>query len=151
MKLGKLVKEHGFAQRCAYGPGLLRWHWGQGARGLVRNLTKNLFAVMRYQWPKALGATCLLLVFNLGPLVGAWRAPGWTKLPFAIALGCIAGLHVGIARRSGVPKRYFFLYPVSTLLLAYTMLRSMGHVLRHGGVVWRGTRYQLEELKKGLV
>jgi hypothetical protein len=33
----------------------------------------------------------------------------------------------------------------------YTMLRSMLLTLWHGGVVWRGTKYPLEELKRGLV
>jgi hypothetical protein len=151
MKLGKLVKRHGLRQRNVFGPGLLPWRWGSGALGLVRNLTKNTFALLQFRWPKALGACVLWLVFNLLPIIGLWRAPGLAKLPYAIALACIAGLYAGMGRRTSVPAWTFLLYPLSALLIVYTVLRSMAHTLRHGGVVWRGTRYSLEELRKGLV
>jgi hypothetical protein len=35
--------------------------------------------------------------------------------------------------------------------MAFTLLRSMAHAARHKGVVWRGTRYSLEELRRGWV
>ena len=79
MKLGKLAKQHGFAQRNVFGRGLLDWHWGQGAFGLVRNLTKNFFALMLFRWPRALGACLLLAFLNLMPFLGVWLAPGWAK------------------------------------------------------------------------
>jgi len=50
-----------------------------------------------------------------------------------------------------VPPYYFLLHPISTILFVYTLLRSMVHTLRNDGIVWRGTRYPLEELKKGMV
>ena len=40
---------------------------------------------------------------------------------------------------------------VSALLIVFTMFRSIAHTLRHDGIVWRGTRYELEELRKGMV
>jgi len=52
---------------------------------------------------------------------------------------------------SPVPAYYFFLHPVSTSLFMYTLLRSMVHTLANGGIVWRGTKYPLEELRKGMV
>ncbi len=151
MKLGKLVKEHGLAQRNVFGLGLLPWSWGQGAFGLVRNLTKNLFALMQFRIGKALGASALWLFFNLLPVVGAILAPHWAKIPYLVALAALAAIHLGMARRTAVPAWTFFLYPVSALLIVYTMLRSLAHTLRHRGVIWRDTRYDLEELRKGMV
>ncbi len=151
MKMGKLVKQQGCASRYALGPGLLVWHWGSGAWGVVRNLTKNFFASMKYRWGKALGACLLLLFLNLMPLVGVLLAPRWAKLGYALALTCIGMLHLGMAKRTPVPAWTFFFYPLSTLLIVLTMLRSMAHTLRYRGVVWRGTRYSLEELRRGLV
>ena len=151
MKLGKLVKQHGFAQRNVFGPGLLDWHWGHGAFGLVGNLTKNLFALMQYRWPRALGACLLLAFLNLMPFLGVWLAPGWAKAGYVVALTALAVLYLGLSRRVPISPLYFFTHPISTLLLIFTMLRSIAHVLRHGGVVWRGTRYSLEELRRGLV
>ncbi len=52
---------------------------------------------------------------------------------------------------SSIPPYYFFLHPVSTSLFMYTLLRSMVHTLANGGIVWRGTKYPLDELRKGMV
>jgi len=151
MKLGKLVKMHRLAQRNVFGPGLLPWSWGSGAFGLVRNLTKNLFALMQFRPAKALGASALWLFLNLMPIIGAAFAAGWARLPYIAALAAIAAIYIGMGRRTSVPAWTFLLHPVSALLLVYTMLRSMAHTLRHRGVIWRGTRYELEELRKGMV
>jgi cellulose synthase/poly-beta-1,6-N-acetylglucosamine synthase-like glycosyltransferase len=54
MKLGKLVKTGGYAQRNVYGLDLISLRWTKGAMGMVDNLTKNSFAIMSFQWPRAL-------------------------------------------------------------------------------------------------
>jgi len=36
-------------------------------------------------------------------------------------------------------------------LFMYTLLRSMVQTLANDGVVWRGTKYPLDELRKGMV
>ncbi|MGZ4821753.1 MAG: glycosyltransferase [Terriglobales bacterium] len=151
MKLGKLVKAHRLAQRNVFGPGLLPWSWGRGALGLSRNLTKNLFALMQFRIAKALGACVLWLFFNLMPLIGVILAPRWAKLPFAAALIALAGIYVGMGRRTAVPAWTFLFHPISALLIVFTMLRSIAHTIRHRGIIWRGTRYELEELRKGMV
>jgi hypothetical protein len=56
-----------------------------------------------------------------------------------------------MSARSAVPAYYFFLHPVSTSLFMYTLMRSMFHTLKNDGIVWRGTKYPLEELRKGMV
>jgi hypothetical protein len=139
------------AQRSVFGPGLLPWSWGTGAFGLVRNLTKNLFALMQFRPGKALGACALWLFFNLMPLSGAIRAPGWAKAPFVAALAALGVIYAGMARRTSVPAWTFLFHPLSALLIVYTMLRSIAHTWRHRGVVWRDTRYELKELRKGMV
>lgn len=151
MKLGKLVKKYGLTQRCAFGPGLLPWRWGRGALGLSRNLTKNMFSLLQFRWGKSIGALLLLLALNFLPLAGVIWAPRWAKIPYAIALFSIAGIHIGMSRRTEVPWWTFLFYPLSALMMAATLIRSMLHAARNHGVVWRGTRYSLEELRKGWV
>src|SRR5262249_22307444 len=114
-------------------------------------LTKNFFAVLSFQsWRTLLSAVALALV-NLGPFLGILLAHGWARLPYAIALGSIFLIYLGMSWRSSVPPYYFFLHPVSTAILTYTLLRSMFLTLWSGGIVWRGTKYPLEELRKGMV
>lgn len=151
MKLGKVVKTAGYAQRNVFGEDLISIRWAKGALGVVRNLTKNFFAIMSFQWPRAL-LSCLALAFlNLMPFLGVWLAHGWVRLPYAVALLSMFLIYLGMSWKSAVPPYYFFLHPISTMLFMYTMLRSMLLTLWRGGVVWRGTKYPLEELRKGLV
>jgi glycosyltransferase involved in cell wall biosynthesis len=151
MKLGKIVKTSGYAQRTIFGADLVSIRWAKGAMGVVRNLTKNFFALMSFQWLRAL-ASCFTLAFlNLMPFLGVWLAHGWARLPYGVALLSIFAIYVGMSWKSSVPPYYFFLHPVSTTLFVYTMLRSMVVTLWHGGVVWRGTKYSLEDLRRGLV
>jgi glycosyltransferase involved in cell wall biosynthesis len=151
MKLGKLVKQHGLAQRNVLGPELLPWQWGRGAFGIVRNLTKNMFASMQFNWVRAIGASILFCFLNLFPFAGLVLAPGWAKLPFAIALVAVAALYAGLSRLLPVSAAYVVLHPISSLLLLYTLARSMAHAARHRGVIWRGTWYSLEDLRRGMV
>jgi glycosyltransferase involved in cell wall biosynthesis len=151
MKLGKVVKNAGFAQRNVFGGDLISIHWARGAMGVVNNLTKNFFAVLSFQSWRTIISAVALLYLNLGPFLGIWLAHGGSRLPFAIALGSMFAIYVGMSWRSSVPPYYFLLHPVSTVLFTYTLLRSMVLTLWHDGIEWRGTKYPLEELRKGLV
>ena len=151
MKLGKVVKKAGFAQRNIFGADLISIRWAQGAMGVVNNLTKNFFAVLSFQWPRAL-ASCVALAFlNLMPFVGIVLAHGWAKSGYGLALFSMFAIYYGMSDKSDIPPYYFVLHPVSTALFLYTVLRSMALTLGRGGVIWRGTFYPLEELRRGLV
>jgi hypothetical protein len=151
MKLGKVVKNAGFAQRNVFGADLISIRWANGARGVVDNLTKNFFAVLSFQWWRTVISALGLAFLNLMPFLGVCLAHGWERLPYAIALASMFLIYLGMSWRSGVPAYYFALHPVSTALFVYTLLRSMFHTLRNDGIVWRGTKYPLEELRKGMV
>ncbi|MFZ2083996.1 MAG: glycosyltransferase family 2 protein [Candidatus Sulfotelmatobacter sp.] len=151
MKLGKVVKNGGFAQRNVFGGDLISIRWANGALGVVNNLTKNFFAVLSFQWPRTLISAFGLAFLNLMPFLGVWLAHGWERLPYAVALGSMFLIYWGMSLRSGVPAYYFLLHPVSTALFIYTLMRSMFHTLWNDGIVWRGTKYPLEELRKGMV
>ena len=151
MKLGKVIKNAGFAQRNVFGEDLISIRWAKGAMGVVNNLTKNFFAVLSFQCWRTIGSALGLLFLNLGPFLGVWLSHGWQRLPYAVALGSIFLIYVGMSLKSSIPPYYFFLHPVSTVMFGYTLLRSMFLTLWNGGVTWRGTKYPLEELRKGVV
>jgi glycosyltransferase involved in cell wall biosynthesis len=151
MKLGKVVKNGGFAQRNVFGADLISIRWARGAMGVVDNLTKNFFAIMSFQWPRAL-ASCFALAFlNLMPFAGILLAHVWARLGYAVALFSMFSIYAGMSRQSDIPPYYFLLHPISSALFVYTMLRSTFLALWKGGVVWRGTFYPLEDLRRGMV
>jgi len=151
MKLGKVVKNAGFAQRNVFGGDLISIRWAHGAMGVVNNLTKNFFAVLSFQWWRALISALGLAFLNLGPFLGVWLAHGWARAPYGVALTSMALLYLGMSWKSPVPAYYVLLHPVSTTLFIYTLLRSMALTLWNDGIEWRGTKYPLEELRKGMV
>jgi hypothetical protein len=151
MKLGKVIKNAGFRQRNVFGEDLISIRWAKGALGVVNNLTKNFFAILSFQWWRAIASVFVLLFLNLGPFLGVWLARGWGRLPYAIALGSMFLIYLGMSFKSSIRPYYFFLHPISTLMFGYTLLRSMWLTLRNNGVTWRGTTYPLEELRKGIV
>lgn len=151
MKLGKVIKNAGFRQRNVLGGDLLEIHWAHGARGVVRNLTKNFFAVMSYQSWRAIGFCVAAAFLNIMPFAGVFLANGWARIPYAVALACLFFLYFGMSLFSDVRPWYVLLHPFGTLLFIYTMLRSMFFAFRNGGVEWRGTVYPLDELRRGLV
>ena len=151
MKLGKLVKQGGYVQRNVFGQDLISLRWVKGAMGMVNNLTKNFFAILSFQWWRTLGSVFMVLFLNLLPFVGVLLAHGWARVPYAIGLLSILGLYIGMARMSAIPVYYFFLHPVSTLMFAYILLRSMTLTLLQRGIFWRGTFYPLDELRNGMV
>ena len=150
MFLGRLVKAKGFAQRNVFGRDLISLRWAKGAMGVVGNLNKNFFALMRFNWAISLLAAVLLAVVNIGPFAGLLAATGWSKAGYAVALLSIALLYVGMSSKSQVSPMYFVWHPVSTILVIYTLMRSTWAVLANDGITWRGTHYSLSELKKSL-
>lgn len=151
MKLGKVVKEAGYAQRNVFGEDLISLYWARGALGMVRNLSKNFFAILSFQWPRTL-LTCLTLAFlNLWPFAGIWLSHGMARIPYAIALLSMFLIYLGMSWKSPIRPYYFFLHPIGSTLFIYILLQSMLLTLVRDGVVWRGTKYPLEELRRGRV
>ncbi len=151
MKLGKVVKKAGYAQRNVFGGNLISIRWAKGAMGIVNNLTKNFFAVLSFQWWRTVISAFGLAFLNFGPFLGIFLAHGWARLPYAVALTAIFAIYIGMSWRSAVPPYYFLLHPLSTAMFIYTLVRSMFLTLWNDGIEWRGTKYPLEELRKGMV
>lgn len=145
MSLARRIKGAGLRTRAAFGVGLVRLRWAEGALGLVGVLTKNMFALFEFR-PVLLLAGCAgIAVLTLAPLPGL--AIAGARLPSALALAGIAGMYGLLARYSRLPVWSFFLYPIGAVLLMYSLVRSMAVTLRQGGVQWRGTFYSIEELR----
>ncbi|HEY0795165.1 MAG TPA: glycosyltransferase [Acidisarcina sp.] len=156
VRMGYKIKRAGYRQRAAYARDMVRIRWGVGVPGLMRNLTKNAFAVFGYRVPMLLGGCfglailCLMAfvpILFLLPLHG-WTHTGFLLGPAVVQLTAIALLARYQQRHSGIGAQYVLLFPVGACLMIYAMLRSMVVTLRRGGVGWRGTLYPLSELRK---
>jgi glycosyltransferase involved in cell wall biosynthesis len=148
MRLGEKVKQAGLASRVAFGEGMVTLRWAVGTRGVVANLTKNFFAQLHYNLGFAVAASLGLLWLHLGPWIGTAFAHGWTRAGYAAALGCLVAVYAAMGRRTKIGAGYVLLHPVASVLMVFTLMRSTVLTLARGGVVWRGTFYPLQELKR---
>jgi len=148
MKLGEVVKLEGYRQRNVFGRDLLKLRWVFGTFGMVRNLTKNFFAILHFNAAFAALAVCGVLVVNLGPFVGFWLASAWARVGFVVSLVSLVVIYFGMSRRSDIPTIYVLLHPIGALLFSYAVVRSVVVTLARGGIVWRGTWYPLAQLKE---
>ena len=144
--LGRRVRAAGLRQRLAFAPGLVLVHWAPGALGLIRGMTKNLFALVNFRVLLQLGILAAMAILFLLPLAGlAW----WpTLLPSLLVIACLALYYRFAGEITGIPARYGWLYLLGLLAILGAMLRSMLVTLWRRGVVWRGTLYPLSELRQ---
>ena len=147
IRLGVEVKRAGYCQRVAFGRGLIRLRWAEGALHFTRNLTKNFFAVFRFRVLPALGACAAVLIFSLGPF-GAVAGPLPFRIPAALFLLALLFLYRRLGRYNGIATAYFLTFPVAAAILIYALLRSVVITLVNGGIRWRNTFYPLSELRK---
>lgn len=148
LKLGQAVKDHGFAQDCVRGPGLVRLRWAEGAFGVVRNMQKNLFSLLRFSWPLSVSAAIATILYHIGPWVGLFLAPGITKVGFGVGSFAIVLLYQRLAQQFDLPLWYWLTQPIAALMFVYTLLNSAASSVIHGGVRWRGTTYSVEEIRR---
>jgi hypothetical protein len=149
LKLGAAIKKAGLRQDVVFGHNMVRLRWAGGAVAVVRNLEKNLFAVLQFRLSLVLAVCIVVLFLAVWPFLGLVLAPGWAKCSFAFAVAMIAAAYFGVSRNLRVSPLLFLTCPISALLFIFATLRSAFAALRDGAITWRGTKYSLEELRKG--
>ena len=151
MKLGKIVKQAGF--RSGVGVALdsvvVRWH--AGARNLIRGVTKNFFAGTGFSLMRVIVSIVGLLATNVLPFVGVAFGHGWVRMLAAIGAVMALALHAGVDFVVRASPLYCFTMPLGAVIFSYMLLRSTFFTLKQGGIIWRGTFYPLEALKRGAV
>jgi Glycosyl transferase family 2 len=151
MKLGKLVKEAGFRSGAAKAGYAVSVHWHAGIGNMVRGTTKNLFAASGFKlWMTAVQAFGLLLMCVF-PAVALAFAHGWARVFACVAAGVPLVVAGAVAREFKTSVGWAVTYPIGAAIFAWMLMRSAIVTLWRGGIVWRGTFYPLEELRRGVV
>lgn len=146
LMLGRRVRAAGMRQRLAFAPGLVLVHWASGVRGLVRGMTKNLFAMVNFRLWHALFLACAIVLLYLTPLAGlAWYR---TTLPSLVILACLGVQYRSMGELTGIASRWVWLAPLGAVTFLWAILRSVAVTTWHGGVRWRETFYPLRELRR---
>ncbi len=175
IKLGKLLKASGARTGVIDGSSGLAVRWVEGLRGVVLGLEKNTFAGMGFRLDTVLLSTVAILVAQVFPPLGL-LAGGPTAILSALSLACMAAVAAVMAPAAWAPDRpastlavkassdvrraaawqlpaavWGLAFPLAALLFLFVMARSTWLAYQRGAVLWRGTPYPLDELRRGVV
>lgn len=151
MALGKILKRSGARQTFARNDGLVSVHWHPGIRGLIHGVEKNAFPGLHYNIPLGLLAPWLLLLVSWAPGFGFLLGSPVAWLLSLCAWCGVLLCYREVARSVNIKAWHAVTMPLGVTLFLYAFVRSMALTLIRGGVVWRGTFYPLEDLKRGRV
>ena len=145
--LGKLVKQNGYHQECMLAESLVTLNWYRSVQEMIDGLMKNVYAFFHYRLIYALVGISVFLIVVVLPILGAVVTRGVAQWFFICAvLIRVGGLGVGMIR-VGLPPFSAFLLLFTPFLLLYIIIKAVIMVHRDGGVVWRQTHYDLEQLR----
>jgi len=151
MKLGKIVKQAGFRSSVGIAQDSVVVRWHAGARNLINGVTKNFFAVSGFSVTRVAIAIVGMFLMNVLPFAGLFFGHGWVRILAGVSVVIVLCMHAAVDIVMRVSPLYCFTVPIGAVLFAYMLLRSTVYTLRQGGIIWRGTFYPLEALKRGAV
>jgi glycosyltransferase involved in cell wall biosynthesis len=151
MKLAKIVKQAGFRSGVAIAQDFFVVRWHAGLSNFILGVTKNFFAGVGFSLGFAAFAVAGVLLTNVLPVAGLIFGHGWIRVFSAIAVFMALAFHASVDIVMRVSPLYALTNPLGALLFAYMLVRSTVVTLWQGGIVWRGTFYPLDELKRGMV
>lgn len=150
VKLGRLVRRHGFRQRVFLGVKEVEVAWAQGLWQTILVLEKNWFASVDFSWTKGIGVVFLITSFWVLAALGPILHP----IAGSVALGGLLAPTIPAViqtRFAGWPWYHALPCPLGYLAFVAAGVHSMWKTARQGGIRWRDTFYPLSELRAGLV
>ena len=147
--LGMALKRSGARCSLYLGAGLLTLTWYENVRAMVHGLEKNLFGtVSRYRLWRLLLQLPFLFAVVLAPFVACVYQLWPLQLLGVLALAASYRYYYEIGRIAHYPRYTVLLGQFGNLIVIYALLRSAYLTLRRKGIIWRGTFYSIDELKR---
>ncbi|OLO25359.1 glycosyl transferase [Alkalihalophilus pseudofirmus] len=149
LMLGIQIKKLGKKQRFVSALEHLDVEWYRTLKEAILGLEKNAFAGLYYRYSMVLFAFSGLFISQLFPFIALFLTEGPTRIVYLIS---IVLLFLVYKHTSNVMAkdalRYFWVFPISTVLFMYCITRATILTTIRGGIVWRGTFYPLKTLRK---
>jgi glycosyltransferase involved in cell wall biosynthesis len=147
LKFGQLLKQHGFHQDTVDGRDFIEREWYKTLAEMIYGLKKNSFAFYEYRLLPTLRDIVFAFIFYLWPVIAMFTCTGPIQWLNILNVALTLYMSVYIAKQYRLESKFAIFYPISILLLLYTILNSVVSIYANKGVVWRGTHYSLDQLR----
>ena len=151
VKLGKIIKQHGFSQELVVGSDQILVPWYASLKELMVGLEKNVLAGLDYRFSFVLMGSFLVLAGLFSPWVAVFLTTGVTRWIYAAILLLLVMTFLRAATEIGARYSSVFWYPLVLLLFNYILWRATILTYVRGGIRWRDTFYPLADLKANKV
>jgi glycosyltransferase involved in cell wall biosynthesis len=151
IKLGKLLKKHGYRQELMFGGGMMHVEWYSSLRDMVDGLMKNSFAGVGYSVAAAVASGIALLLGTVWPVLATLFTRGDTQLLNLAIVAVLLLMTAHSNRFHSLPLWYALGLPLGGILFTYILWKATLKTIWEGGIRWRGTHYRLALLKANKV
>ncbi len=147
--LGQRVKKAGGRQGAVLAVDWVKLHFYTSLGEMARGCEKNAFAMQGYSVVRLLVSTVALLGVELAPYIATLFGSGLAVFLGAASALIMLAASLAVARWLHRPIPAVLLGPIGGVLLTLMSARASILALWRGEIVWRDTRYSLEDLRRG--
>lgn len=148
LMLGKKMKEMGFRHRMVTALTLLEVEWYSTVKEALIGLEKNTFAGLHYRISMVMFAIFGVFVSQVLPFFTLFS---FEPILINLSIGNIFLLaliySMIIKRMTTYSPWMFLLFPFTAMLFIYSIIRASFLTFKRGGIIWRGTKYRLKDLR----
>ncbi|WP_456274140.1 glycosyltransferase [Bacillus sp. AK031] len=149
LQLGALIKKHKLEQRIVTAINLLSVEWYPTLRSALQGLEKNTFAGLYYRYSMVILAISGVLFSQVLPFMALLIPDLQVQILSGAAIILIFLSYRAVIRKmTTFSPALFLVLPLTALIFTYSIIRAVLLTFVRGGVLWRGTKYSLKELRK---
>ncbi|WP_257391863.1 glycosyltransferase [Mesobacillus jeotgali] len=149
LQLGIMVKRLGLKQQIVTAMTLIEVEWYQSLGEALGGLEKNTFAGLHYRISMVLFSVFGVFVSQVMPFFTVFSGNQSIAILSAVNLAFLSFLYVMVTKKMTRFSPWLFLVlPFTALLFIFSILRASYLTFKRGGIIWRGTKYTLAELRK---
>ena len=148
IELGRLMAQRHLRQDVLLGRPMVSVEIYRSAREMFRGIQKNVFTFLDYSAAKLVAATLLTFALSVWPWVGILVTQGPTRLVNAASALSAVLLYMHLAPQLGFTRRCLVYLPIGGIISIALYWQIAVATWIRGGIVWRGTFYPLEEVRR---
>lgn len=149
LQLGMRIKAAKLQQKMVTALELIEVEWYPSLKDALAGLEKNTFAGLHYRISMVLFSVFGVFVSQVVPFFTIFSSDRNLMFLSAANLILLAFLYTMVTKKmTRFSPLLFFALPFTALLFIFSIIRASYLTFRRGGIIWRGTKYSLSELRK---